>query len=265
MKLHCLALAVMVGVPAWADTIAYSSLPVLLPPNVPSLAYEASSVNEFGDLVELANGPAVLQSATVGMSDWALESDYGSAGELGGSTLTAAGFTIPLTLNLYNVGAGNSVGSVIGSYEIADAFIPWRPAASPDCGTAWLASDGNCYNGLLSTVTFDLPAVSVPGEFIYGLAFNTADYGYSPTHVRGPYNSLNFALILAPPSVGSNPQGGLGYWSTSSVTPMSQVNTGGYIGEIEFGSTPEPAGIALTGMGLLGLCLGVRRARLRAR
>jgi hypothetical protein len=266
MRLRCLVLAVLLAVPALADTIAYSSVPVPLPPNEVSLGYEASSIDEFGDMVALAGGPAVLDSATVAMSDWAPASDWTAhIGEtLGGSTLTPAGFDIVLTLSLYNVGAGSAVGSTIGSYAV-DAFIPWRPDASPGCGTAWEASNETCYNGLLSTVTFDLPYVSVPDEFIYGLAFNTADHGYAPTGVAGPYDSLNFAITLASPSVGANPQGALDYASVSSATSMTPASIGGYIGAAEFDQTPEPAGFALAGLGLLGLSLSLRRARPRAR
>jgi len=265
MKLCYLALAAMAGLPAWADTVVYSSLPAPLPPNQPSIGYEADSIGEFGDLVDLATGPAVLLSATVAMSDWALESDYDShvGHTFGGSDISLAGFTVPLTLTLYNVNGDGSVGLPIGSSYTVDAFIPWRPPPDPaDCGTGstkWLGPDGNCYSGSLSTVTFELPYVSVPGEFIYGLAFNTADHGYIPTGVDGPYVSLNFAVTLADPSAGSSP-GRQGYASASS-PPMTPVGMGGYIGEIQFDSTPEPAGMALAGMGLLGLCLGLRRAR----
>jgi hypothetical protein len=169
---------------ALADSsIIYNNIPNPLPPNVPSEPYEAVQSGEFGGLIQFAGGGSSynLINATVAMSDWALGSDYAP----NGTTITASGFYVPLTLNLYNVGSGNSVGSLIVA-ETIDAFIPWRPEASPGCGTAWLASNGNCYNGSLSTVTFDLTGVTVPDEIIYGLAFNTTDYGTSPTGVLGP-------------------------------------------------------------------------------
>jgi hypothetical protein len=179
---------------------------------------------------------------------------------LGGSNLTLAGFDIELTLNLYNVGAGDTVGSAIGSYTV-DAFIPWRPEASADCSyNQWRAPDG-CHTGLLTTVTFALPNVSVPGEFIYGLAFNTHHYGYSPTGVAGPYGSLNFAVTLADPSVGSNPDGKQEYATNSVQTSLTAAGQDDYIGEVEFDSVPEPSGMALAGTGLLSLFLFLRRAR----
>jgi hypothetical protein len=210
MRSCYLVLAVMVGLPAWGETVFYSSLPVPLPPNTVSESYEADAVSEFGGLVQLAGGPAILPFATVAMSDWNYESEW--TAYLNGTTITTAGFYLPLTLNLYDLGAGDSVGPLFASYTIPDAFIPWRPEPSAVCvndpnnyNNAWLGPNGHCYNGSLSTVTFDLGGVSAPGEFIYGVTFNTRDSGYSPTHVLGPYDSLNFGLTASSPSVGSNP------------------------------------------------------------
>ena len=133
------------------------------------------------------------------MSDWATESTYEAVG-------TSAGFNVPLTLNLYDVGPGNSVGSVISSQTI-NAFVPWRPEADPTCpgGTAWRDGGGICWNGLAFEVTFDFSGVLVPDSIIYGLAFNTGTWGYAPRGAPGPYDSLNFGLADLPPTVGTNP------------------------------------------------------------
>jgi hypothetical protein len=269
MKLLCLALSMAGGISAWAATV-YSSLPSPLPPNTPSESYEANALSEFGDLVQLASGPAVLQSATIAMSDWAYLSNW--TGSVNGTTITSAGFYEPLTLNLYSAGAGNSVGSLFASYTV-DAFIPWRPEPSAACvnapnnvNNAWLGPDGNCYNGALSTVTFLLGGVSVPDQFIYGVAFNTQDSGYSPTGVSGPYNSLNFGVTLSPPTVGSNPlpQSYIAFSSEygSPAVPFGYADSSSYIGEIDFqADTPEPTSMTLLGIGLLGICLvHLRRA-----
>ena len=113
-----------IGSPAFASVI-YNSIPAPLPGNVPSLGYQATQTSEFGDLISFAAGPRSLTDVTLVMSDWATESTYEAVG-------TSAGFNVPLTLNLYDVGPGNSVGSVISSQTI-NAFVPWRPEADPIC------------------------------------------------------------------------------------------------------------------------------------
>jgi hypothetical protein len=71
------------------------------------------------------------------------------------------------------------------------------------------------YAGSDSTVAFNFSGTVVPDNIIYGLAYNTTDYGYDPTGVPGPVESLNFALSTLPPTVGSNPLPDTAYWNTS--------------------------------------------------
>jgi hypothetical protein len=94
--------------------------------------------------------------------------------------------------------------------------MPWRPEADPTCpnGTAWRASDGNCYNGYAFTINFDLSSLNLtlPDEIIYGIAYNTRTHGYNPIGQSGPYDSLNVGLRKAtPPSVGTDPEPGVLY------------------------------------------------------
>ena len=128
------------------------------------------------------------------MSDWALEFTYETVG-------TSTGFTWPLTLNLYNVGAGDTVGSLIGS-DTVNAFVPWRPEVS-------------AFGGIAFQVTFDLGGLVVPDQIIYGLSYNPTDYSNPPTGgTPGPYDSLNIGLAVVPPSVGSNPLPDTVYWNS---------------------------------------------------
>jgi hypothetical protein len=229
------------------------------------LGFESDSAAEFGQGVSIGSS-AALTAAHILMSDWALESTYEGVG-------LTTGFDVPLTLTLYTVGSSNSVGAVIWSGSI-DAHILWRPEASAGCGTAWLAADGKCYNGLAQTVTFSMDSVVVPSQFIWGLSFNTSDYGASPTHVLGPYDSLNVGTSGGA-SIGSDLVANSAYWNTSygpfygdggaggtGTFRLDQGAWAGYDPAAEFDAVPEPGsfgmmiGAALT----LGLVF-VRRRR----
>lgn len=176
-------------------TVVYDSIPSPTPPNVPSLGYQASQTAEFGDEIKLeVDTPRRTGFATVLMSSWSLHSTYPS--------MPAAGYPHPITLNIYLDAAAAAAHAPVAT--VTKTFtIPWRPEADPTCGTAWLANDGNCYNGFAFKITFDLRSFNydLPEQFIYGIAYNTQSWGYAPLVVSGPYNSLNVGLHEAPPPV----------------------------------------------------------------
>lgn len=247
------------------SSVVYNNIPGALPSNVGSLGYEATSTTEFGGKIQLAGTDRALTSASVVMSNWALESTYQDIG-------TSSGFIVPLTLSIYSLGSGNDVGSLIASSSI-NASINWRPEASEGCGGGWRASNNGCYNGIASTVSFSFHKELVPDQIIFGLSYNTQHYGASPTHAAGPYNSLNFGLSTAGPSVGSNPMPGTVYWNTSYAgfyddggtsavgTFRQDANWGDYSGAISLSAAavPEPSTWGLLGLGLT--FLAVRRYR----
>jgi PEP-CTERM motif len=280
--LAALALGVAIFTTPIQGSTIYNNInnaPGALPPNVQSLGYQATQTAQFGDLIQFAGTDRSLTTVTVLMSDWALASDFGSMSPT---------WNMPLTLNLFNVdnsGANPQPGSLIATTTQTFA-IPWRPAADPTCpggGTAWRASDNNCYNGLAVEVVFtNLAGTIVPNQIIYGLAFNTETWGAAPTGVAGPYVSLNFGgNNNAPPSVGTRPLPDTAYWNTQTAGNYADGGAGGvgtfrqdtgwsspppFSGAVSFdattlSATPEPGTLAMLGMGLLGIGLVARRRR----
>jgi hypothetical protein len=208
-----LLLVIVGAAPAFSQVI-YDNIPNPLPGNLSSWGFEATGTSEFGDRVAFAAAtPRNLSTVTVTMSSWGCQS--GSA--TGGDCVSASGatFSHPITLNIYNVGPLNTVGSLIGSVTQTFA-IPYRPSADfVNCtGGRWF--DGTaCFNGFANNITFNLSGLTVPDQVIFGVAYNTTHYGYTPI-VAAPcnsspggcgYDSLNVAVANPAVSntVGSNP------------------------------------------------------------
>lgn len=206
-------------------TAVYNNIPNPLPPNYPSLGFQATQTAEFGDYVLLGGTHRRAGSATVAMSNWALNSTY--------PTMSAAGFNHPITLNIYTVdhsGPNPALGTLLGS--VTQTFlIPWRPEADPTCpgGTAWRAGNGNCYNGFAFTIKFDLRglALTLPNEVIVGVAYNTNTWGYNPIGLPGPYESLNVGLAVIPAYVGLDVESDALFWNTSTAAWYSDGGIGG--------------------------------------
>ncbi len=186
-------------------TTVYSNFPATLPGNVVSEAFEATSTSQFGGEVQLAGPTLNVTKVTVAMSSWACQ----SGGAEDGSCVSASGakFEWPLTLHIYTPGAGDAVGTQIAS--LTKTFkIPYRPSANATkcAGNGGWFKQGSCFHGKLFKVTFALKGVSIPSKAIVSVSFNTTDYGAEPTHVLGPYDSLNLGGFEGAPSVGSDPQ-----------------------------------------------------------
>jgi hypothetical protein len=214
---------------AGGGRILYSSLPNPAPGNLPSVGAEAYAFNEFGNEVTMgSNNDRAVTNVTLGLSSWACVSGNWSNTDC----VTPAGstFSMPMTLNLYNAPAvaSNTPGSLIAS--ITQTFtIPYRPSDSPECSGSYAgewfdAATSTCYHGLYSTVTFNVDGVKLPTTFVYGISYNTSNFGPSPfgdaTACRAseqgcPYDSLNIALSTDNPgqantnvTVGTDPNPG---------------------------------------------------------
>lgn len=275
-----LSLLVPTGFAFAGEQTIYDSLYSPQPTNVASLPYQAQQNSEVGDEISFAGSYRTLSDVTLTLSDWATYSTYASD-----SSYKSSGWSLPLTLTLYNVGSNNTLGSVISSLTI-DPTILWRP--EPDgCGgdpTAFTGADGSCDHGLAQNVQFNFSGVTVPDKVIYGLSFNTQTYGANPIGVAGPYNSLNFGLNYVctgscatsygywdSPSIGTHLSGLGSLWldnagayvngGTRNVFSQNYYDQYYYVPAIQFNAVPEPSSALLLAPGLVGIGALMRRRR----
>src|SRR5690349_6992389 len=107
-----LAVAASAPVGAAGGPVVYSAIPAVIPKNVPSVGFEATSMSEFGDEVGLASHASTLSSARVLMSSWGC----GNSGAWFSSdcnTTPGTTFSEPITFNVYAVNAGHTVGALL--------------------------------------------------------------------------------------------------------------------------------------------------------
>lgn len=215
----------------------YDNIPNPLPGNLPSVGYEATRASEFGDRVQFSGTGRLLTTVVQTMSSFGCQSGHWNTADC--ATTPGATFSHPITLNIYNVGAGNAVGSLIASVTQTFA-IPYRPSAdNTNCTGAnagkWF-NGTTCFNGFANTITFNLGGVIVPNQVIYGIAYNTSTAGYSPLGTATQcfassggcgYDSLNVATTSAPPSVGVNPAPSDAYFATSIASNYCDGGVGG--------------------------------------
>lgn len=191
-----------------AETVVGFDSMTPMPPNTPSLGFEAYSLTSLGDRFVLkAGAPRTLHSIVVTMSSWACQT--GGWNTLDCVSAANATFTHPITLRIYDA-SGNLLKTVTQTFT-----LPYRPSSDPTCvgGDAgkWKAANGTCYNGFASAIAFDLLSQNVvlPSDtFAFDLVYNTRTYGPSPLGVTGPYDSLNIGLFTTAPSVGTDAEPG---------------------------------------------------------
>lgn len=208
----------------------FDSIPAVYPGSFPSLGYEATSTDEFGDHISFAGTARSLQTVDVSLTDWACENDGTRAAADPCITTPGSFFVHPITLNLYAVdysavdpAPGVLLGTVTASFNIPyrpswDSVNCPAPASDIPFGGTWFDPVlGYCVHGYAFTISFDFSSLNLtlPNEVIYGIAYNTADYGAAPIGIPGPYNSLNVSLDTVPPTVGTDVEPGTLFWDTS--------------------------------------------------
>jgi len=240
----CLLAAALIGLYDGQAALIYSTIPTTLPPNVDSLSYQGAHIDEFGDYIDFGSSGKSLGSVQVTMSSWTLHSDF--------QTYDPSYYIHPITLNIYEVNTANpsdpQPGAVLAT-QTSDFQIPWRPEIS-------------AYNGLAFNISFDFESLGVvlPKEIMFGITFNTQDYGYSPLNQVGPYNSLNLGVTQDIPSVGTDvdrdgflirdPAGGPDYvvspgWEYPVMIQFSEP--------VNISPVPEP-GTWMAGLALFAAC-----------
>jgi hypothetical protein len=223
------AATVTVPAPDTADepaaTPLFDTTPSPLPPNLTSVAFEATGTSEFGDLVRLDGQSHLVGSFTIVVTSSAVRTDFAGSQPLG--------FTQPITLTLYDVdrsGPAPKPGPVI--VRTTEAFlIPWLPEADASAGGSrtWKASDGVTYNGQAVPLTFDLApfGLSLPHEVIYGISFNTEHYGPDPSGRPGPANFLGVAVNNRPAVFGTDVEPDAVFWRTTLAMGYADAGSSG--------------------------------------
>jgi hypothetical protein len=212
--------AVLVGLLALtasaSASVVYNNIVEPLPGNFASIGFEATSTAEFGGEIELAGTARKSPHITVAMSAWACQEGNSSQGETCRTPKPKKGFRWPLTMNVYAVGPGGAVGSLLGS-ETHTFKMPYRPSTSFTCTAAgdagaWYdaAAPGTeaiekCFHGLAFPVTFKPKVLgkTLPSKVIVSVAYNTSTYGAAPVGAAACqstsqgcyYDSLNVSII----------------------------------------------------------------------
>lgn len=189
---------------AATTSAVYDAVPDPLASSYLSQPYQAQQTAEFGAKIQFATGSRTFESVNVVLNSWACQTGSWNLGDC--VTSPGATFNQAVTLKIYSVASDGTKGSVLK--EVTQTFaIPYRPSANSACGnnTQWMNEADGCQNGYNVPVTFNLNGVTLPDQIIYGVAINTQSWGYSPTGVDGPYNSLNFSVVDTPqPTIGTS-------------------------------------------------------------
>ncbi|MEY2588654.1 MAG: hypothetical protein QOJ67_638 [Acidimicrobiaceae bacterium] len=243
----------------------YNSIPTPLPGNLVSQPFEAQQVSEFGDKVTFAGTARLLKDVTITMSSWACQTGSWVLGTC--ASTPGATSLVPITVKLYTNDANAFSGTSFAAVTQTVA-VPYRPSASANCtgtdaGKWYDAASATCFSGKAANVTIDFSALNVtlPNTVIYGISYNTSNYGPTP---YGPlpcsstpqgcfYDSLNVG-VSASATTGTDvdPDGAFLNSATASVycdggtagtfrNDHSPACWTGYVPSVRFGAANPPA------------------------
>jgi hypothetical protein len=207
---------------AGAAELVYDNIPSPLPGNFASFGNEAYSLAEFGGMTQFSHVGFKKQTVTVAMSAWACQE-----GNISKDTCRtpepSKRFKWPITVSVYEVGAGETVGPKLAS-ATKKFKLPYRPTSNDgicvpkgyEAGTWYDAASNKCFHGMAFTITFKALKVQLRQREIVTVSYNTSDHGPAPvgalacrsTEAGCYYDSLNIAITEPfenPLSVGSDP------------------------------------------------------------
>ncbi|MDB5180332.1 MAG: hypothetical protein JWO54_90 [Candidatus Saccharibacteria bacterium] len=206
----------------------YEGIPSPQAANYTSVGYAATSTAELGDLVELAGSNRLLNDVTVNFSSWACETGTWNAGDC--VSAEGATFTHPVTVNIYKVGANQTVGDLLAS-TTKTITAKYRPSASATCTNGkWLdTASGTCNNGIAFNQTFNFSSQTkvLPNQVIVSVAYNTSNAGENPIGATGPYDSLNVSIPDAAPTAGTDVNPDVVFWNTADGSSYTGGGVGG--------------------------------------
>ena len=205
-----------------------------------SWGFQSRFLHELGNEITLSTGSSrVLDNVHIELDSWACQK--GGWNNADCVTTPGATYTLPVTVNLYAVGANDFSGSptpgALLSSVTQTVTLPYRPSADTTghcTGGQWF--DGtNCHSDLVDPATIALGGITVPDTFIYGVTYNTSDWGPAPlgdttacaldTVTGCAYDNTNIALTTdgAGTTVGTNTQSTSFFFNAGSPVAGSTV------------------------------------------
>jgi hypothetical protein len=183
--------------------IAFNRVPAVLDLSYISIAAAGQGTAGLGDVVKSPGTGRYVDLVEAVLVTWARGSDWPAL-----RAANPAGYVHRVKASFFSpVGdaGGPQQFSPLGSSTVS-VEVPWRPLALPN-GKPYP------YNGYAFKVTIPfLAGVALPPNYAVVISFNTEKTGEVPLGVKGPYNSLNFALSGATPSVGEDLDGDAVVW-----------------------------------------------------